>query len=50
MITIVFNADADANVNFPFNFTSQNFLFKSKDENSALKVTDFGLSDYVRPG
>jgi hypothetical protein len=34
MITVVFNADA--NVNFPFNFIFQNFLFKSKDENSAL--------------
>ncbi|GJN07788.1 hypothetical protein PR202_ga25649 [Eleusine coracana subsp. coracana] len=27
----------------------ENFLFMSKDENSALKVIDFGLSDFVRP-
>ncbi|KAL5992682.1 hypothetical protein ACLOJK_013601 [Asimina triloba] len=27
----------------------QNFLFTSKDENSQLKVIDFGLSDFVRP-
>ena len=28
----------------------QNFLFKSPKEDSALKATDFGLSDYIRPG
>ena len=28
----------------------QNFLYISKDENSTLKVIDFGLSDYVKPG
>ena len=28
----------------------QNFLFSSKDENSPLKVIDFGLSDFVKPG
>jgi len=28
----------------------ENFLFMSKDENSALKVIDFGLSDFVKPG
>ncbi|KAF0895132.1 hypothetical protein E2562_006837 [Oryza meyeriana var. granulata] len=27
----------------------ENFLFTSKDENSALKVIDFGLSDFVKP-
>ncbi|NP_001140858.1 putative protein kinase superfamily protein isoform 1 [Zea mays] len=27
----------------------ENFLFMSKDENSALKVIDFGLSDFVKP-
>uniref|UniRef100_K4CL81 Protein kinase domain-containing protein n=1 Tax=Solanum lycopersicum TaxID=4081 RepID=K4CL81_SOLLC len=27
----------------------ENFLFVSKDENSPLKVIDFGLSDYVTP-
>ncbi|KAF8728776.1 hypothetical protein HU200_018054 [Digitaria exilis] len=27
----------------------ENFLFLSKDENSALKVIDFGLSDFVKP-
>lgn len=27
----------------------ENFLFTSKDENSPLKVIDFGLSDFVRP-
>ena len=28
----------------------QNFLYASKDDNSPLKVIDFGLSDFVRPG
>ncbi|KAJ0977979.1 hypothetical protein J5N97_013453 [Dioscorea zingiberensis] len=27
----------------------ENFLFTSKDENSDLKVIDFGLSDFVKP-
>ncbi|KAK7286676.1 hypothetical protein RJT34_21844 [Clitoria ternatea] len=27
----------------------ENFLYVSNDENSALKVIDFGLSDYVKP-
>uniref|UniRef100_A0A2C9U7B0 Protein kinase domain-containing protein n=1 Tax=Manihot esculenta TaxID=3983 RepID=A0A2C9U7B0_MANES len=27
----------------------ENFLYTSKDENSQLKVIDFGLSDFVRP-
>ncbi|XP_027361512.1 CDPK-related kinase 4-like isoform X2 [Abrus precatorius] len=27
----------------------ENFLFVSKDENAAMKVIDFGLSDFVRP-
>ncbi|XP_078161074.1 CDPK-related kinase 3-like [Carex rostrata] len=27
----------------------ENFLFSSRDENSALKIIDFGLSDFVRP-
>ncbi|KAI4988437.1 hypothetical protein ZWY2020_030067 [Hordeum vulgare] len=30
-------------------FFSQNFLFSSKEENSPLKVIDFGLSDFVKP-
>lgn len=29
---------------------SQNFLFKSKSENSDLKAVDFGLSDFRKPG
>nr|KYP45365.1 CDPK-related protein kinase [Cajanus cajan] len=29
--------------------TSNNFLFVSKDEDSVMKVIDFGLSDFVRP-
>lgn len=28
----------------------QNFLFKSPKEDSHLKATDFGLSDFIRPG
>uniref|UniRef100_A0A7I4EQV3 non-specific serine/threonine protein kinase n=1 Tax=Physcomitrium patens TaxID=3218 RepID=A0A7I4EQV3_PHYPA len=28
----------------------ENFLFKSTSEDSPLKATDFGLSDYIRPG
>ncbi|CAN6306520.1 unnamed protein product [Urochloa humidicola] len=27
----------------------ENFLFMTKDDNSALKVIDFGLSDFVKP-
>ncbi|XP_076955295.1 calcium-dependent protein kinase 28-like [Bidens hawaiensis] len=28
----------------------ENFLFKSRKEDSPLKATDFGLSDFIRPG
>lgn len=28
----------------------QNFLFKSTKEDSPLKATDFGLSNFIRPG
>ncbi|RRT51587.1 hypothetical protein B296_00035040 [Ensete ventricosum] len=28
----------------------ENFLFKSTKEDSPLKATDFGLSDFIRPG
>uniref|UniRef100_A0ACD5U923 Uncharacterized protein n=1 Tax=Avena sativa TaxID=4498 RepID=A0ACD5U923_AVESA len=28
----------------------ENFLFKSSKEGSLLKATDFGLSDFIRPG
>ncbi|CAH9085067.1 unnamed protein product [Cuscuta europaea] len=28
----------------------ENFLFRSPKEDSALKATDFGLSDFIRPG
>ncbi|KAH6820757.1 calcium-dependent protein kinase 16 [Perilla frutescens var. hirtella] len=28
----------------------ENFLFKSAKEDSSLKATDFGLSDFIRPG
>lgn len=28
----------------------QNFLFTKRDENAPLKVIDFGLSDFIRPG
>ncbi|KAF5198637.1 Calcium-dependent protein kinase [Thalictrum thalictroides] len=28
----------------------ENFLFKSSKENSPLKATDFGLSDFIKPG
>ncbi|KAL3687151.1 hypothetical protein R1sor_013460 [Riccia sorocarpa] len=28
----------------------ENFLFKSPKEDSPLKATDFGLSDYIKPG
>ncbi|GFQ05050.1 calcium-dependent protein kinase 28 [Phtheirospermum japonicum] len=28
----------------------ENFLFKSSKEDSPLKATDFGLSDFIRPG
>ncbi|CAM6020432.1 unnamed protein product [Sphagnum balticum] len=28
----------------------ENFLFKSPKEDSPLKATNFGLSDYIRPG
>ena len=28
----------------------ENFLFKSPDEDSSLKATDFGLLDFIKPG
>ncbi|KAI6671489.1 hypothetical protein NL676_006374 [Syzygium grande] len=28
----------------------ENFLFKSKKDDSSLKATDFGLSDFIKPG
>ena len=28
----------------------EKFLFKSPDEDSSLKATDFGLSDFIKPG
>lgn len=28
----------------------QNFLFSTRDEDAPLKVIDFGLSDFIRPG
>lgn len=28
----------------------QNFLFKSTEEDSSLKATDFGFSDFIKPG
>ncbi|OAP00569.1 CPK18 [Arabidopsis thaliana] len=28
----------------------ENFLFKSTEEGSSLKATDFGLSDFIKPG
>ncbi|KAG6385885.1 hypothetical protein SASPL_154768 [Salvia splendens] len=28
----------------------ENFLFKSTNEDSSLKATDFGLSDFIKPG
>lgn len=28
----------------------QNFLFTTKDEDAPMKVIDFGLSDFIRPG
>jgi len=28
----------------------ENFLFKSTKEDSPLKATDFGLSDFIKPG
>lgn len=31
-------------------FSLQNFLFATKDEDSPMKVIDFGLSDFIRPG
>lgn len=31
-------------------FALQNFLFVSKEEDAVMKVIDFGLSDFVRPG
>jgi len=31
-------------------FALQNFLFVSKDDDAVMKVIDFGLSDFVRPG
>lgn len=32
------------------NAAMQNFLFKSSKDDSPLKATDFGLSDYIKPG
>lgn len=31
-------------------FILQNFLFTTKDENAPMKIIDFGLSDFIRPG
>eukprot|EP00249_Psilotum_nudum_P022482 c28533_g1_i1 orf=588-2150(+) len=31
-------------------FKPENFLFKSQSEDSSLKATDFGLSDFIKPG
>lgn len=31
-------------------FPGQNFLYKSTEEGAPLRVIDFGLSDYVKPG
>ena len=28
----------------------QNFLFSTRDEDASLKIIDFGLSDFIRPG
>lgn len=28
----------------------QNFLFMSKSEDADMKLIDFGLSDFIRPG
>ncbi|KAG6477863.1 hypothetical protein ZIOFF_061295 [Zingiber officinale] len=28
----------------------ENFLFTTKDENAPMKIIDFGLSDFIRPG
>ena len=28
----------------------ENFLFKSPDQDSSLKATDFGLSEFIKPG
>ncbi|XP_028120755.1 CDPK-related kinase 7-like [Camellia sinensis] len=28
----------------------ENFLFTTRDEDAPMKVIDFGLSDYIRPG
>lgn len=33
-----------------FPLCMQNFLFKSTKEDSPLKATDFGLSDFIKPG
>jgi hypothetical protein len=34
----------------PLNVVKQNFLFSTKDEHSPMKIIDFGLSDFIRPG
>lgn len=28
----------------------QNFLFSTRDEDAPLKIIDFGLSDFIKPG
>lgn len=33
-----------------FYISLQNFLFATKDEDAPMKVIDFGLSDFIRPG
>lgn len=33
-----------------YHLSLQNFLFKSTEEDSYLKATDFGLSDFIKPG
>ncbi|KVH92314.1 Calcium-binding EF-hand [Cynara cardunculus var. scolymus] len=43
----VFNNKDNKNSNLPL---QNNFLFKSPKEDSHLKATDFGLSDFIRPG
>jgi hypothetical protein len=29
---------------------AQNFLFTTRDESAPMKLIDFGLSDFIRPG
>lgn len=36
--------------NYNMSNSLQNFLFKSTKEDSPLKATDFGLSDFIKPG